>query len=213
MEEWQNETIAYTKKERQKRDGKSTHQAYCKGCSGAFICKPGVFGSSIIGGSGGFAVPSILSALVFTNLAVIASKLGIFLYPTFFCLSGGCVGACEEVEIPGGPFAGDTASLPLLSKFNFSNFSAVNASPPSTSVGVPSVESFEGVTELVGVEPGEAARVVDGFTAIESAEATVDTDVEDPVRKANAASLGLAEELLLVTVAFASALLPILAAS
>lgn len=33
-------------------------------------------------GSGGFEVPSMLSWRVLTILAVIASKLGIFLYPT-----------------------------------------------------------------------------------------------------------------------------------
>jgi hypothetical protein len=56
-----------------------THQEYCKGCSGGLIFTPGVSGSSMTSGSGGFAVPSTLRDFALAKRAVMASRLGIFL--------------------------------------------------------------------------------------------------------------------------------------
>ena len=58
---------------------KMAYHANWRGCSGALIGTPGVFGSSIISGSGGLEDPSMLRVRVFANRAVIASRLGIFL--------------------------------------------------------------------------------------------------------------------------------------
>jgi hypothetical protein len=65
--------------------GLGTYQANCRGCSGALIDTPGDFGSSIISGSGGLGEPSTLNdiARCFAIRAVIASRLGMFLYPIF----------------------------------------------------------------------------------------------------------------------------------
>lgn len=55
------------------------------------------------------------------------------------------------------------------------------------------------------VEPGEAGRVDDTLTAVESLVATVFTEVVDPVRNKDAASRGR-----LVTLAFVEADAPLL---
>lgn len=81
-----------------------THQLNCRGCSGAFWGIPGVAGSSNVSGSGGFGLPSILRVRAMASRAVMASRLGIFLYPTLTLLSP--------------------------SELSFSSVSAVRASPP-----------------------------------------------------------------------------------
>ena len=147
------------------------------GCSGAFMGTPGVFESSIISGSGGIADPSILSwlALTFARCPAMASKLGIFLYPTYFF---------------GGSWEEPVSSL------SFSNFSVVNGSPPST-ILVPAV-ALLCMDALLAA--GETDRVLGGLTAVESAaEAAVLTLVVDPgpVRRANAAKRGRGAEVVL----------------
>ncbi|KAI4525058.1 hypothetical protein K525DRAFT_192482 [Schizophyllum commune Loenen D] len=124
---------------------------------------PGVFGSSIISGSGGLGVPSTLSARVFAKRAVIASRLGMFLYPTGLSrpLSGGC--------------------------------SSLSLSKPSFVSGSPSVLAVSpvGVSTVGGDVIGDAARVVEAFTATESCvDAVVERDALEPVRSANAARRG-----------------------
>jgi len=167
-----------------KWNAKKRYQGNCKGCSGAFIGTPGVFGSSIISGSGGIADPSILNwlALTFARRPAMASKLGIFLYPTFFFGGSGTIGL-------------STVSEPV-SSLSFSNFSVVNGSPPSI--------TFVLAVALLCMEAllaaGETDRVLGGLTAVESAaEAAVLTLVVDPgpVRRANAARRGRGVEVVL----------------
>ena len=161
-----------------------TYQENSSGCSGAFICTPGVFGSSTISGSGGIADPSILRCIArcFARRAVMASRLGMFLYPTFF------FGASTGTAIFTVP------SAEAVSSFNFSNFSVVRGSPPSTN-GVPPVVALLCCEALLIA--GDADLVLGAFTAIESAvEATVLRLAFEPVRSANAANRGRgAEEL------------------
>jgi hypothetical protein len=72
-----------------------TDQGYSKGSSGACIRRPGVFGSSIVSGSGGFALPSMLNWRERAILAAIVSRFGIFLYPTLVFFRGAAgAGSC-----------------------------------------------------------------------------------------------------------------------
>ena len=128
------------------KDETKTHHLFCNGCSGFFCGIPGVAGSSYVSGSGGFKLPSMLSDLVICMRAVIASRLGMFLYPTgaFFFSSSLC----------------------------FSTFSAVRGSPTVVGAGMvagATVERGEEVRLVGVVTSGEAERVVGALTAIESA--------------------------------------------
>jgi hypothetical protein len=139
----------------------STYQVNWRGCSGGFMWTPGVFGSSIISGSGGFGVPSMLSVRVFARRAVMASRLGIFLYPTLtFFFSGGV----------------------MVSWFSLSSLSEVSASPPST--------MLPALLDGAGDVDGEADLVEEaGMTATESFVAIDELD-PGPVRRAKAARRG-----------------------
>lgn len=147
-----------------------TDQEYSRGCSGAFTLRPGVFGSSMVSGSGGLALPSTLNWRERAILAAIVSRFGIFLYPTlvFFTVTVG-VGSCVALS-------------------SFSSFSAVIRSSPGSKDSSVTDPGFDPVAEAV--EPGEAGRVDDALTAMESLVATVDTEVVDPVRNRDAASRG-----------------------
>ena len=108
----------------------------------------------------------MLSVRVFAIRAVIASKLGMFLYPTRGFFSNGST------------------------ELSFSSFSAVRASPPDTEYGVSSLGSCG---EAVASENalGDPDRVCGGFTANESAvETVVDREVLELVRRAKAANRG-----------------------
>lgn len=102
----------------------------------------------------------MLRERAFANLAVIASKLGIFLYPTFVFLGNSCVS---------------------LSKV--SNFSAVSWSSPGSSTTDVAVEPGADTSR-----PGDPARVEDGFTTIESVVET--REAVEPVRSNEAAKRG-----------------------
>lgn len=145
------------------------------------MATPGVLGSSINSGSGGVAVPSILRdiARCFCILAVIASRLGIFLYPILFL---GCSGNGR------GTLTVPSEDTPF-SSFRASSFSLVSGSPPS-GAGVALVVVVWLCCE-VALNAGDVDRVLGGFTVMESAmEAVVLTLAVDPVRREEATSLG-----------------------
>lgn len=115
-------------------------------------------------------MPSMLRPRALTRRAVIASREGIFLYPTLT------------------DFFSPTDAVSWLS---LSSFSEVSGSPPS-SVGVIG-SSCGGVIERAD---GDVERVLEALTAIESlVDATVATDVDEPVRKAFAARRGRCVEI------------------
>lgn len=105
---------------------------------------------------------------------MIASKLGIFLYPL------GKLGFFTSLSF-------DSFSRPSVSSFNFSSFSSVSGSPLSPT----------GVTDVlwggdVESAAGDVDRVLGAFTAVESAAdvAVEDSDAPEPVRRSAAARRG-----------------------
>ena len=130
----------------------------------------------MVSGSGGLALPSILNWREMASLAAIVSRLGMFLYPTL-------------VFFTGTAGAGSCVSLSSLS-----SFSAVSWSSPGSMDSSVTDPGFDPCAEMV--EPGEAGRVDDALTAVESFVATVDREVVDPVRNKDAASRGRFEILL-----------------
>lgn len=132
-----------------------THQECSNGCSGRLTIRPGVFGSSIVSGSGGLAEPSMLNDRAFARRAVMASRLGMFLYPAgyrFFSLS----------------LSSLSFSVVSVSWFSFSSFSVVRGSPLSPTGVVLMLWGGD-----VDRPAGDVERVLGGFTAIESAFDTV----------------------------------------
>ena len=149
---------------------------------------PGVLGSSIISGSGGIADPSMLSslALSFARRAAIASKLGMFLYPTFRFGASGATGT-GSLTVPSGE---------AVCSLSFSSFSAVRGSPPPSTGAAALVVAVLCCDTLLGA--GEADLVLGALTAMESAvDAAVFTLVDDPVRRAKAARRGRGAEVVL----------------
>ena len=116
-------------------------------------------------------MPSILSDLAFARRAVIASKLGMFLYPATifrFSLSFSCL---------------SVLSVSWLSSFKFS---CVSGSPGSPTGVVVLLRGGD-----VDRPAGDVDRVLGGLTATESVFVFVlASDVCDPVRRRAAASRG-----------------------
>lgn len=155
-----------------------TYHGCSSGCSGALTRRPGVFGSSIVSGSGGFAVPSTLRLLAFAKRAVIASRLGMFLYPL------GKLGFFTSGSF--ASFVSFSVSSFAVSSLSFSSPSSVSGSPLSPT----------GVTDVLwggDVEraAGDVERVLGAFTATESAVVPCDDiDACEPVRSSAAARRG-----------------------
>lgn len=133
------------------------------------MVRPGVLGSMITSASGGLLVPSMLSARVFAIRAVIASRLGMFLYPrgTLVVTAGFSKVLC------------------------FSRVSLVRASPLGIS---PASLVVEGAPPSVEKEDGDALLVEPALTATESAVLAREV-VDPPARRANAARRGRLAEL------------------
>lgn len=131
--------------------------------------RPGVLGSSMVSASGGLAVPSTLSERALARRAVMASRLGMFLYPL-------------------GILPSFFWSVSLLSR---SSRSDVSCSPWPASLWPGVVARLPGgdVARLAG----EAERDPGGFTATESevdAAAELDTEPCELVRRRAAARRG-----------------------
>lgn len=141
------------------------------------ILTPGVFGSSIMSASGGFAVPSTLSVLrAFARRAVMSFSDGIFLYPRIF-------------------FSVVTGS-PAVFCSSSSTFSDVSGSPPG-GAGPAAAPAADPPADVVGdgapSVDGDPARVLGAFTAtLSDADATVESEAVEPVRRSAAASRGRA---------------------
>jgi hypothetical protein len=143
------------------------------------ILIPGVFGCSIISGSGGCAVPSTESVLAFASLAVIASNDGMFLYPRIF-------------------FSVVTGPPTALALSSSCTFSVVNASPgmeaPAAIAAAAAADpAGVGVPEGGAPNAGDSERGVGALAATESpALATVAREAEELVRRRAAAKRGRA---------------------
>ncbi len=124
----------------------------------------------MVSASGGLAEPSILSVLAFARRAVIASREGMFLYPTgIFCLGLSSL-------------AGGGAEVSWLS---FSTISVVSGSPFSPEGVLPLLRGGE-----MGSWAGDSARVMGGFTMVESDVDAAAEEVLELVRRRAAARRG-----------------------
>ena len=135
---------------------------------------PGVLGSSIVSASGGFADPSTLSVRAFARRAEIASREGMFLYPTGILAFLGSVSASA------------------VSSLSLSSFSLVSFSPEPTSLGAGVLEVLPGGD--ADRAPGDTERDPGGLTVTESVvdAAVEESDVCEDVRRRAAARRGRA---------------------
>ena len=115
-------------------------------------------------GCGGASVPSTLNALALRSLSVIASRVGTFLYPR--------VGL--ELERPFALVlvtASDGAGLvaAMVPRLKCSRCSAVSSFAGDGAASPPSLFDPAGEIDRCEESAGDTERVVDGWTAVESA--------------------------------------------
>lgn len=143
----------------------------------------------MVSASGGFEVPSTLSVLAFAvRRLVIASRLGMFLYPTGYLFF--FAGSPAFTVPPSSVFFSSASSSFSLS--SSSRFSVVSNSPFSLAGGVAD-ELWGGDIESA---VGEVEREFGACTAVESARdvAAEVIDACEPVRSSVAARRGRIEE-------------------